>query len=96
MVACAECGADLGGHENSDQISVEVMADEHTYAYWFCESCDVYTRMMFIDNFLGREYTLGPGCLSRKEGDKLVELIRRCPNPVSKRCKCETHRKFPT
>ena len=95
MVECAKCGADLGGPENSDQISVEVMGDEHIYAYWFCKSCDFYTRKIFIDSFLGPEYALGPTRVDRKEGDKLVELIRRCPDPGSKRCNCETHRKFP-
>ncbi len=95
MVSCAKCGADLGGHENSDQISVEVIGDEHTYAYWFCTSCDVYTRKIFIDRFLGLEYTLGPTWIKRQECDKLVEMIRRCPDPGSKRCKCETHRQFP-
>ena len=95
MVDCAKCGADLGDHKKSDQISIEVMADEHTYAFWFCKDCDVYTRLMFIDNFLGAEYTLGPCVMRREDGDRCVELIRKCPNRAYKKCKCESHQKFP-
>ena len=95
MVQCAKCNGELGDHKKSvAQITLEVIGNEHSHGYWFCKSCDVYSRMRWIDIFLGPEETFGPTLIEKKQGDKIVALIKKCPDPTEKRCSCEAHTKL--
>ena len=90
---CIQCKAQWADHENMvASISLEVQGDEHSYTYWLCPACDVYTRMWFVDHFLGSDDAMTPVLLDRERGDAIVALIEKCPDPSWKRCKCDSHR----
>ncbi len=92
---CIECKAKWDDHKNMvAAISFEVMGNEHSYTYWLCPDCGVYTKMWFVDIFLGPEETMKPQKLDRATGDKEVAEIKKCPSPDWKRCKCPVHQKL--
>ncbi|MDQ7778471.1 MAG: hypothetical protein RDV41_02030, partial [Planctomycetota bacterium] len=95
IMKCAKCERDLGGMDKRAAfICVEVMGDEYIYSYWFCDACKVYTSEVYHDRFDGESSKNRRGPISREEGDKLVELIKKCPDPARKRCECEAHQRF--
>ena len=92
---CGQCKAKWDGYKNMvASITLERIGDEHTYYYWFCPECEAYTVVWNVDQFLGSEETMKPMVLDRKKGDEIVALIKKCPNPDSKRCRCEGHDKL--
>ena len=43
---CIQCKTTWDDHKNMvASISLERMGDEHSYTYWLCPDCDVYTEM---------------------------------------------------
>ena len=90
---CKKCGADLGGFENeAASICLRVRGDGETRTYFLCTHCDAYSVWVWVEEFFTDRDTLyGSGPISRKEGDKIVEMIRKCPAPNNKSCKCPTH-----
>lgn len=94
MVQCIKCGKNLEDEDGGGQvasISGSIMGDEYTDSYFFCKDCNVYTVEVYRDRFLdaGEVSTRGP--VSREEGDEKVRLIRGCPDPWDKKCRCESH-----
>ena len=75
-------------------ISGSIMGDECTESYFFCERCGVYTVEIFYDPFAGEETTRVEGPVSRATGDAAIGLIKRCPEPWNKKCRCEAHRSY--
>lgn len=97
MIECSQCGKALsGGEENAlvASISGSVMGDEYTESYLFCRLCGVYTVAVFHDRFCGEETVSFRGPVPKAEGDAKVELIRQCPAPSDKKCRCEAHRSY--
>ena len=91
---CAKCGKDLSeknGGGRVASISGSIMGDETTDSYYFCEDCGVYTVEVYHDRFLGEDNVFTRGPYSREEGDEKVRLIRECPDPWNKKCRCKAH-----
>jgi hypothetical protein len=58
------------------------MGDEHAETFYFCPVCQLYMIISYWDNFTGGDETIGVrGLLDNVQGDKRVELIRRCERP---------------
>ena len=72
-------------------ISGSIMGDEYIESYYFCSQCEVYTLEIFHDRFLGDDDVFVRGPIPKQEGDAKVELIRQCPEPWDKKCRCKAH-----
>jgi hypothetical protein len=70
------------------------MGDEQTESYYLCPSCGVYTVEVCDDRFCGEETISFRGPLAREEGERQVALIRQCPEPWDKKCRCPAHREY--
>ncbi len=89
---CSSCNRDLGDFNNrAAMISVEQLGDEYTESYFYCDRCQCWTMELHVDRFLGEETTHINGPIPKDKGDRLVELIRQCPDPTNKHCKCKIH-----
>lgn len=75
-------------------MSGSIMGDEHTDVYFLCPVCGVYSVAQWWDNFTGEETVSLSGPLSRQAGDEQVALIRQCPRPWDKKCRCDAHRAY--
>lgn len=92
---CSKCGQDLGDmEERLAFICVMAMGDEYIYSYWFCQRCEVYSSETYHDRFSGEDSIHTSRPIPKEDGDKLVALIKKCPDPTDKRCNCDTHRYF--
>jgi hypothetical protein len=67
------------------------MGDEYTESFFLCKRCDVYTVEVCYEPFLGDEVITFRGPLPRAEGDAAVALIKGCPEPWDKKCRCQAH-----
>src|SRR5512137_76845 len=94
MIRCSQCGRQFDKEELLASISGSVMGDEYTDSYYFCSQCEVYTVEIYHDRFLGEDDVSIRGPVSKSEGDAKVELIRQCPEPWDKKCRCEAHRSY--
>jgi len=68
------------------------MGDEYSETYYLCPDCGDYTVEVLHDRFLGEETVFTRGPVSRAEGDAQIGLIRSCPEPWNKKCRCPAHR----
>jgi hypothetical protein len=91
---CIRCHRAFLEADRAAAISGSIMGDEHTDAYFLCPVCDAYTVATWRDNFTGVESEDVSGPLPRADGDRLVELIRRCRDPWDKKCGCVAHRRY--
>ena len=91
---CADCGADLGDHKARVAfICLDVMGDEYIESYWQCEGCGGYMTEIYHDRFLGED-EVRSGALDAGRALEMIELIKQCPDPSNKRCKCPAHQKL--
>ena len=89
---CLSCGKTLGADDvHRAAISIFVMGDEYIYSYVRCEACGEYTVEAYHDRFMGEDDSQ-TFAVDRKTGEKAMELIRACPEPLNKFCECESHR----
>jgi len=70
------------------------MGDEYTESYYLCPHCGVFTVEVYHDRFLGGDNVSLRGPISKSEGEAKIELIRQCPEPWNKNCRCEAHRSY--
>ncbi len=70
------------------------MGDAYTESWCLCEPCGVYTVEIYRDAFLGEGRASLRGPVPRAEGDARVALIRACPEPWDKGCRCAAHRSY--
>ena len=91
---CKHCNRTFENADRVASISGSIMGDEHTDVYFLCPTCSQYTVAQWWDNFTGEETCNVSGPLSREDGDKCVELIRKCAKPWDKKCRCDTHREY--
>ena len=97
MIKCAKCGREFdrrGGDHPAAAMAGEVMGDEYIESFFFCAACGVYTQEIYHDRFLGDDSVTVSGPIDKARGDELVELIRRCPDPMNKKCECDAHRQY--
>jgi len=94
---CSKCGETLDDGDQGARVASicgGVMGDEYIETYYFCERCQVYTVEVYHDRFSGEDSISIRGPIAREEGEAKIEIIRRCPKPGSKRCRCEAHREY--
>ncbi len=48
----------------------------------------------YWDNFTGVESASVSGPLSKQAGDQAVALIKKCPQPWDKTCRCPAHLEY--
>jgi hypothetical protein len=97
MTGCSRCGRDLDentGGGTVTSISGGIMGDEYTESYYFCRDCGVYTVKIVHDRFLGEETVFSRGPVPKADGDARIELIRQCPGPWDKKCRCPAHQAY--
>ncbi len=95
MLQCSQCGTELNEKDGwVASISGSIMGDEYTDSYYFCNRCEVYTVRIYHDRFLGEGDISIQGPMPKAEGDAKVELIRKCPEPWDKSCRCKAHQTY--
>lgn len=97
MIPCSQCKRPLGAPVEGGfvpSISGGIMGDEYIESYYFCTHCGVYTVEVVHDRFLGEEDVRLRGPVSKEAGDEKVALIKRCPEPGNKKCRCDAHRAY--
>ncbi len=97
MIRCAKCGREFDQYREEKpvaSISGSIMGDEYIESYYFCEQCELYTVEIYHDRFLGEDEISVKGPVPKREGDVKVELIRQCPEPWNKKCRCEAHQSY--
>ena len=88
MIKCSKCGNALGEGEQGGPVAVisaGIMGDEDTESWYFCPDCQVYTVGKYHDRFSGEDDFRVKGPIDKATGDAKVAIIRRCPEPWSKR-----------
>lgn len=97
MVQCAKCGREFAAKDSPDRVASMsgcILGDECTETYYFCSQCGVYTVDVYWDLFSGGEEVATRGPVPKTEGDAKVVLIRQCPEPWDKNCRCQAHRVY--
>ena len=97
MVRCTKCGQLLGEGEKrlpTASISGSIMGDEYTESWYFCPECRLYTVEDYRDRFTNEDVVSVRDPIAKATGDAKVALIRRCPEPWNKRCRCQAHREY--
>ena len=95
--ACLGCGATLdvdGKPGPAASLTGGLCGDAFTESWFRCGACDRYTVEVHRDAFLGEATVSWRGPVARAEGDRTVELIRGCPEPWDKACRCPAHRTY--
>lgn len=94
-MTCSRCGREFIENEGRvASISGSIMGDEYIETYYYCDQCGQYTVEVYHDRFMGEEDISIRGPLSKAEGDAQVELIKKCPEPWDKKCRCEAHKEY--
>ena len=97
MIKCSKCEKVLETDKENKRIAIisgSIMGDEYTESYIFCTECQVYTVEIYRDRFLGPEQVSIKGPLSKEEGDKIINIIKKCPEPWNKKCRCNAHHEY--
>ena len=97
MIKCGKCGKPLGEGEQQEPVAVicgGIMGDEYIESWYFCPTCQVYYLDNYRDRFVGEDVVTAQGPIDKATGDAKVALIRQCPEPWSKRCRCPAHREY--
>ena len=97
VVYCLQCGRNLEKemqHNPVASITGEIAGDEYTESYYFCSHCKMYTIEIFHERFSGNDTISLKGPVSETEGRKKIDLIKQCPDPWDKHCRCDAHRAY--
>ncbi len=97
MMKCSQCGKEFDsqrGEGPAASISGGIMGDEYIESFYFCDRCQVYTVEAVHDRFLGEEEVTSRGPVPKSEGEAKIKLIKQCPQPWNKKCRCEAHRSY--
>jgi rubredoxin len=97
MIRCSQCGEvfdQQAGPQRVASISGSIMGDEQIDSYYLCSRCGVYTVEIYFDRFLGEDEVSVEGPVSKEAGDEKVKLIRECPTPWDKKCRCKSHQSY--
>jgi hypothetical protein len=90
------CGAELGDLQDAvATICIDAMGDEEDRTWFLCETCDAYSVWVCNEAFFTDEVKMwAEGPITREKGDQIVGMIRQCPAPRLKSCRCPAHRKL--
>ena len=88
-VGCASTKWEI--KQRSAFICFEAFGDEYIESYFFCNDCDAYSVEVYHDSFNGPDTILTRGPIAKSEGDRIIEIIKQCPAPGDKRCRCKSH-----
>ena len=94
---CSSCGKEFGkGNEDGHiaSMSGSVMGDEYIDSYYFCTVCNVFTVEHYRDSFTGGDRATITGPIKKADGDERVALIKKCSDPMDKKCRCEAHKEY--
>jgi hypothetical protein len=94
MVRCSKCSHvfdPLDGAERIVSITGCVGGEERVETFYYCGRCGLYTVEECLALFSGHEKINIHGPMGKAEGDAKVELIRACPGPWDRECRCPTH-----
>ena len=94
---CSKCGQAIGSGNIDARVAFicgSVMGDEYIESYFFCERCQMYTVEIYHDRFSGEDSVATRGPVEREEAEEQIAIIRRCPEPDNKRCRCEAHMEY--
>jgi hypothetical protein len=94
MIKCLQCGREFALGLDGDcvaSISGSVMGDEVTHSYYPCDRCGTYTIETYYEPFFGDGESNQEGPIPREAGDAAVAVIKACPQPWDKQCRCEAH-----
>ncbi len=91
---CSRCGRLFEKKDRVAGISGRIMGDECTDHYYWCDACGVYTLRLYREVFAGPESSHDSEPIPKEEGDRRLELIRRCEDPFDDRCRCEGHKAY--
>lgn len=94
---CTKCGKDLGGAKDGARVAFicgSVMGDEYVESYYYCDQCKVYSLSVYHDRFSGEDSVSVQGPLDPERAEAQIEIIRRCPDPGDKRCRCDAHMEY--
>ncbi len=91
MPACPGCHKEYPLSNALASISGSVMGDEMTESWFFCPGCQTYFLEICHDRFCGETSVRVQGPYDRQKGEEKIALIRRCPEPWDKHCRCEAH-----
>lgn len=97
MVKCSQCGRQFDRKREEGfiaSISGGIMGDEYIDSYFYCDRCGVYTVEVYHDRFHGEDEVSVRGPVPKADGDERVELIKQCPQPWDKGCRCDAHRAY--
>ncbi len=88
---CTSCQDELRPESSIAAITGGILGDEVCDVFYLCPACGFYTIVTCWDRFSGEESSRIEGPVPRTEGDALVALIRSCPTPWDKTCRCQAH-----
>ncbi len=91
VVSCTNCGNEMHGDASVASMSGSILGDECTESFFLCERCDCYTVTIFWSCFSGTETSSVKGPLTKQDGERQVDLIRKCAEPWNKKCRCDAH-----
>ena len=94
---CSRCGREFpaeGAERPVASISGGIQGDECIESWFFCEGCGRYTVEVYWDIFLGDSTCSVRGPVTKEEGDARIGLIRQCPEPWDKKCRCPAHLEY--
>ena len=97
MINCSKCGKPLGEGDQDGRVAficASIMGDEYIESWYFCTGCQVYTLEDYRDRFSGEDDVSVRDPIDKATGDAKVALIKQCPKPQSKRCRCPAHREY--
>jgi len=91
---CSQCGYEFDRTKDEGwvaSISGSIMGDEYIETYYYCEKCGKYTQDNYRDRFLGDTDIFPRGPYTQEEVEASIELIKKCPEPWNKKCRCDAH-----
>ncbi|MCU0722946.1 MAG: hypothetical protein MUC63_04925 [Planctomycetes bacterium] len=89
---CAHCGIEIPEGAPEAAIAIFVLGDEVIYSYRPCPACRWTLVRGLHDHFMGDTQAFDVATVPPDVGARCVELVRKCPNPQSKYCECDSHK----
>ncbi len=89
---CLKCQTKFNSSHCRARISIFAIGHECIYSYWRCRSCGWYTIDAYEDRWDGKDPVKHLGPFPADVGDRCVQLIQACPDPMNQDCECDSHK----